>query len=63
VKAIYDVIRQQMDDLEQIAIGMERIERITQQNVTSTRMVETVSTNLTRLSAELQAAMGMESVS
>jgi methyl-accepting chemotaxis protein len=61
VKAIYDVIRQQMEDLEQIAIGMERIERITQQNVTSTRMVETVSTNLTRLSAELQAALGVTS--
>jgi archaellum component FlaC len=61
VKAIYDVIRQQMEDLEQIAIGMERIERITQQNLTSTRMVETVSTNLTRLSSELQDAVGFTS--
>ena len=57
VRAIYEVIRQQMDDLEQIAISMERIERINQQSLTSTRMVETVSANLTRLSAELQTAL------
>jgi methyl-accepting chemotaxis protein len=57
VKAIYEVIRQQMEDLEQIAISMERIERITQQNLTSTRMVETVSNNLTHLSSELQAVV------
>lgn len=60
VKAIYEVIRQQMEDLEQIAIGMERIERITQQNLTSTRMVETVSSNLKRLSADLQALTGYD---
>jgi hypothetical protein len=61
VKAIYEVIRQQMEDLEEIAITMQRIERITQQNLTSTRMVETVSTNLGRLSTELQVAIGPES--
>jgi Methyl-accepting chemotaxis protein (MCP) signalling domain len=60
VKAIYEVIRQQMEDLEQIAISMERIERITQQNLTSTRMVETVSYNLKHLSSELQAAVGQD---
>jgi len=62
VKAIYEVIRQQMEDLEQIAISMERIERITQQNLTSTRMVETVSHNLRHLSSELQAAVGQDAV-
>lgn len=60
VKSIYEVIRQQMEDLEQIAISMERIERITQQNLTSTRMVETVSHNLKHLSSELQAAVGQD---
>ncbi len=61
VKSIYDVIRQQMDDLEEIAITMERIERITRQNLASTRMVETVSTNLNHLSGELQAVVGQSS--
>jgi hypothetical protein len=58
VKSIYDVIRSQIDDLEQISIGMERIERINQQTIAGTRMVETVSTNLARLSAEMSAALG-----
>lgn len=61
VKAIYDVIRQQMEDLEAIAITIERIERITQQNLASTRMVETVSANLVHLSADLQVAVGQNS--
>jgi methyl-accepting chemotaxis protein len=61
VKAIYEVIRQQMEDLEEIAITMERIERINQQNLASTRMVETVAANLSHLSAELQVAVGQKS--
>ncbi len=60
VRSIYEVIRQQMDDLDQISIGVERIERINQQNVASTRMVETVTLNLTRLSSEMQAALGQD---
>lgn len=54
VRAIYDVLRQQTDGLEEIAINMERIDRITQQNLASTRMVSTVSNNLNRLADELQ---------
>lgn len=54
VRAVYDVIRQQADGLEEIAVSMDRIDRITQQNLTSTRMVATVSTNLTRLADDLQ---------
>jgi methyl-accepting chemotaxis protein len=54
VKAIYDVIRQQASGLEEISGSMDRIDRITQQNLTSTRMVSTVSTNLTRLADDLQ---------
>lgn len=57
VKAIYEVISQQMEDLEQIAISMERIERITEQNMTSTRMVETVCENLLHLSRELETVV------
>ncbi len=54
VHSIYDVIRQQAEGLEEISISMDRIDRITQQNLASTRMVETVSTNLTRLANDLQ---------
>lgn len=54
VRAIYDVIRQQGEGLEEIAISMDRIDRITQQNLTSTKMVSTVLTNLTRLADDLQ---------
>jgi hypothetical protein len=57
VRAIYDVIRQQAQGLEEIAISMERVDRITQQNLASTRMITTVSTNLTRLADELQLAV------
>jgi methyl-accepting chemotaxis protein len=54
VRSIYDVIRQQAEGLEEIAISMDRIDRITQQNLTSTRMVSTVLNNLTRLADDLQ---------
>lgn len=60
VKAIYDVIRQQMEDLEQIVIKIDMIDHITQQSLASTRMVETVSSNLTHLSNELQEAIARE---
>lgn len=63
VKAIYEVIRQQMEDLDEIAISIERIERITQQNLASMRTVEMVSSNLGHLSAELQHAIAQESAS
>ncbi len=62
VKAIYEVIRQQMEDLEEIAITIERIERINQQNLASMRTVETVAANLNHLSDELQVAIGSGSV-
>ena len=62
VKAIFEAIRQQTEDLEDIAITMERIERITYQNLTSTRMVETVATNLNHLSSDLQTAVSSNGV-
>lgn len=58
VQAVYSVIQSQTGGIEEIAIGMDRIERITQQSVVGTRTVETVSTNLTRLAHELQLAVG-----
>jgi len=57
VRSIYDVIRQQTDGMEEIAINMERIKRITDNNLSSVQMVGTVSSNLTRLADELQMAV------
>jgi methyl-accepting chemotaxis protein len=57
VRAIYEVISQQSEGLEEISISMERINRITQQNLTSTQAVATVSNNLTRFADDLQKAV------
>ncbi len=57
VREIYDVIRQQAEGLEEISMNISLIDRITQQNVTSTLMVETVITNLNRLADDLQSAV------
>ncbi len=56
---IYAVIRKQAEGLEEIAISMERVDRITQQNLASTRMVSTVSQNLNRLADDLQNAVNV----
>jgi methyl-accepting chemotaxis protein len=58
VRDIYEVIRQQAEGLEEISISMDRIQMITQNTMASTRAVETVSTNLTRLASALQTAVG-----
>lgn len=58
VRDIYAVIRQQADGLEEISISMDRIQMITQNTMASTRAVEAVSTNLTRLASDLQSAVG-----
>lgn len=55
--AIYNSIRQQVDGLEAVAIDMERVRHITQQNLAGMQVVRTVSSNLTRLSFQLQTAL------
>lgn len=59
VNRIYDIIRQQVDGLEEIAISMERIDRITQKNLSSTRAVEVVALELTRVATDLQITVGV----
>jgi methyl-accepting chemotaxis protein len=59
VNRIYDIIRQQVDGLEEIAISMERIDRITQKNLSSTRTVEVVALELTRVATDLQITVGV----
>lgn len=57
VNDIYGIIRQQADGMEEIAISMDRIQLITRQNLASTRTVESVSSNLTRLASDLQTVV------
>lgn len=57
VRSIYEVIRQLNDGLEELTISIERINQIMQANLASTRTVELVSTNLTRLASDLQTAV------
>lgn len=59
VKEIYQVIQQQSTGMEDVAISIERIEKLTSQSLASTRTVESVSNNLTRLAADLQSAVGL----
>lgn len=56
---IYRVIRTQAEGMEEIAIKMDRIQRINHDSLASTRTVETVSSNLTRLANDLQIAVSM----
>jgi methyl-accepting chemotaxis protein len=50
---ITSVLQKQAQGMEEIAISMDRIQRITQSNLDSTKTVETVSSNLTRLANDL----------
>lgn len=58
VREIYQVIQQQASGMEEIAINIERMERLIGQSLASTRTVETVSANLNRLASDLQTAIG-----
>jgi methyl-accepting chemotaxis protein len=55
---ISQVLQQQTSGMEEIAISMERIQRITQQSLDSTRTVEMVSGNLSRLANDLVETRG-----
>lgn len=55
VNAIYGVIRQQASGLEEIAVNLVRLDRITERNIANIHMVETVSANLNRLASDLEA--------
>jgi methyl-accepting chemotaxis protein len=57
VSSIYEVIRQQANGMEEIAISMDKIQFITRQTLASTRTVESVSANLTRLASDLQTVV------
>lgn len=54
---IYDVIRQQADGLEEIAVNLVRIDRITERHVTQIHLMQTVAANLNRLAVDLQTVI------
>ncbi len=53
VQEIASVLKQQSEGLEEIAISIDRVQRISQQSLDSTRTVEMVSSNLSRLANDL----------
>jgi methyl-accepting chemotaxis protein len=54
---INTAVQAQTNDMETIGIQMERLDRIAQQSVVSTRVTEQVTDNLSRLSADLEQAV------
>jgi methyl-accepting chemotaxis protein len=59
IKTIADIVREQSDGMEAVAIDMERLDRITGQHLVSTRVVEQVSQNLLRLADDLEGIVDM----
>ena len=57
VQQVYEIIRQQGDGLDEISIGIERVERVTHANLESTHAVETIAAELNRLTGDLQTAL------
>jgi methyl-accepting chemotaxis protein len=62
VKTIAEIIREQSDGMEAVAIDMERLDRITAQQLVSTRVVEQVSQNLLRLADDLEGIVELAKV-
>lgn len=52
---VYDITRQQVSTLEEVAIGVERVERIAQLGMTSAHTVELTAHELGRLAEELRS--------
>jgi methyl-accepting chemotaxis protein len=53
VNRVYEIIRSQVDGLEEISIAMERLDRITQQNLAGARAFEAASADLAKLATSL----------
>jgi hypothetical protein len=60
ISAIADVILRQSRAMDEIAIDVERVNRVTQQNLVNTRLIEQVSDGLALLAAELQSSAGVD---
>jgi methyl-accepting chemotaxis protein len=53
VNRVYEIIRSQVDGLEEISIAMERLDRITQQNLAGARAFEAASADLAKVATSL----------
>jgi methyl-accepting chemotaxis protein len=54
INEVYTITRQQVNTLEEIAIGVERVERIAQRNLTSAHTIETTALDVSRLAHDLR---------
>lgn len=59
VTRVYDIIRQQVDGLEEITIGIERVDKVTARSLASTRAMEAVAMQLTQLASDLQLTVDL----
>jgi hypothetical protein len=57
---VYDVIRQQVRDLDEITINIERVDRITERSMTGSETVTMIARELQRLAAGLQRIVNLE---
>lgn len=62
VTRVYEIIRQQVEGLEEITIGIERIERVAGRSLASTRAVESVAEELSQLAADMQMTVDIGSL-
>ncbi|MBL8161214.1 MAG: hypothetical protein JNJ61_04455 [Anaerolineae bacterium] len=62
VTRVYEIIRQQVEGLEEITIGIERIERVSGRSLASTRAVESVAEELNRLASDMQMTVEIGSL-
>lgn len=60
ISEVYDVARQQVNTLEEIAIGIERLERIGQRVMTNAHTIEMAALELNRLASDLR--LGLQGV-
>jgi methyl-accepting chemotaxis protein len=54
VNQVYEVVRQQVEGLDEITIDIARVERVIHNNLNSTQTIETIAGELTQLAADLQ---------
>ncbi len=62
ITQVYEVIRQQVHDLDEITINIERVDRITAHSLTSSETVTMIARELQRLAAGLQRFVNLESL-
>ncbi len=57
VASVHDIIRQQVDGLDEMSIGVERMERVARNTLLQTQTITQLSQHLTQLADELPASL------